>query len=405
MNNKAIIKGCAFFNLDWFIATFLASFILALSCYSSVTILSLIALPAFFLLQKNRVLAWLFILLFYLVLNIEEIPDTVQFFTLAWPAAVGLWLIHALFFSLVWLPFYHGSSNALHAFLRTLMINGVLVLPPFGFLVWMQPITISGFLFPGTRGLGIIMALLVMGIVSALGFAKKRFWLVITLIGLATISLIFNFIYRNPPIHKDWVAINTHLGASPINVIQQTARQAMLIDRVDQALDRGKKLIILPENMTEWLSGTQRQWQLIIRKARHLHAYIFLGRVQDYANGSRDAGFEVLGGSKRVFLPERVPMPLGEWNPFSNLAGHYQLHWLAQGVYQLEHWTIAYLICYEQMVPYPFLRSFLSSDRPNVIISSANQWFALKSGYRKQTMMVQSFARLFGVPLLIATNC
>ena len=96
-------------------------------------------------------------------------------------------------------------------------------------------------------------------------------------------------------------------------------------------------------------------------------------------------------------------MILGEWDPLPGKHAKFNTHLSLVGVFKFNGQTFAYLICFEQMIPYPLLRSLIQ-EKPTLIVSGANQWFASKESYTKQSISMFALARLFGIPVVVATN-
>jgi hypothetical protein len=95
-------------------------------------------------------------------------------------------------------------------------------------------------------------------------------------------------------------------------------------------------------------------------------------------------------------------MPLGLWKPWKQKT--FERHWFNSGKMRVQGMVTAYLICYEEMIPFPVFYSFLFTPKPTIIVSGANQWFAHPSGFTKQSNVLFANARLFGVPVLLAVN-
>lgn len=220
---------------------------------------------------------------------------------------------------------------------------------------------------------------------------------------LLLVSFVSNLTYQQPPAPKNWVAINTHLGAAPNNVFGLVERQEKLIQLTQQALNSGAKVVIYPENVAvDWISGTQNQWHPIASQAKQLDATIILGAQQDLPDSSFNNILLILGKDGTRYYSARQPMPLGLWRPWSRYT--YHSHWNLPGKFVVQNKEVAYLICYEQMIPWPILSSFITAPRPEIVISSANQWFSKPSGYTKQHNVMSAFVRLFAVPSITAIN-
>ncbi len=375
--------------------------VMALSCYRLASVWLLVGLPALFFYQPTKARAFLVIVTFYATLNVEEYADIMHFFSMNPFLTFVLWIIHALLFCAVWMFFFKSRLGAQPAFWRSIIFSVCLALPPLGFFVWIQPIIASGALFPGFGWLGLALTLVLMGLISAFSLQPHSTGLRLWLIIFVTVVLLANIHSTPAPPPNHALAINTQIGKVPANVFLSIQDQQREANKVRNALDHGDHLIILPENMTSWLPGSQRLWQSIAHTAQNKNARVFIGRVHEDKGDTFDSGFEILGSPRDKFLAERIPMPLGEWKPCF-IAGAFHAHIDDFGIYTWGNERIAYLICYEQMIPYPILVSFLK--KPTLIVGGANQWFASKRSYLKQKISMRAFARLFNVPTLVATN-
>ncbi len=80
----------------------------------------------------------------------------------------------------------------------------------------------------------------------------------------------------------------------------------------------------------------------------------------------------ILGAESATFY-QRVPVPIGMWQPFGNDGVPLRLN--APGVVRIDGQRVAVLICYEQILTYPILASML--QHPTVLVGISNTfWFA-----------------------------
>lgn len=362
----------------------------------------MVLFPAFWLLWRKRSQSALFVAAFYLFLNWEEIPDALHFFPLHGRAfALSIWVLHSLFMALPWIILYSPHKTLCKMISRTLLITFVLLLPPLGYFVWLQPITAAGILFPHYGFVGLLLTLVLM-VLLATCLVRRKF----LNIGLIVLLLCFagfaNVRYTKPIPPPHWVAINTHLGDMGTSFTALPLRQVPLIAAANTALSEGAKVIIFPENIAaDWLISSQEQWSNTLAAAKLAGADIVLGAQIDWPH-SFDNVFILFGADGYHIYPARQPMPFGLWKPWSQNT--YRSHWWDSGRMEIQGQTAVYLLCYEQMIPFPVLYSFFHHPQPSVIISGANQWFARMSGYTKQSNVLFANGRLFGVPVLVALN-
>ncbi len=380
----------------------------ASSFYALPAIAIMVLFPMVWLSWQNRKLCFVFVFPFYLFMNWEEIPDALRFFEanhMGLGFAVLIWLVHSLFMTTPWVIGYCKNPSLKQAVIRAFVITLVLFVPPLGYFVWLQPITAAGILFPGWGWFGFAFTISLMLLFVALRFAKikdKKIFacLIVLLLGC---SLVVNLTYTKPKTPTGWVAVNTHLGPAPHDYFSLAYREFALMNLAEEGLSQGYKVLIFPENIAvDWMPGTVTQWQALNSELQAKQATIILGAQLDYPDQSFDNVLVTLGVNGGQVLPARQPMPLGLWKPWSKQ--NYHAHWLGSGKFKIQGIEVAYLICYEQMISWPLLSSFMTSPRPQVVISSANQWFSTYSGYVKQHNVMLANARLFGVPTLTAVN-
>ena len=90
------------------------------------------------------------------------------------------------------------------------------------------------------------------------------------------------------------------------------------------------------------------------------------------------------------------------WNPFRP-QGSFALNLIGPGTVDVGGERAAILICYEQLLTWPMLRSAL--ERPTLLIAISNEaWTAATIVPRVQHTCVRAWARLFGLPVISAIN-
>ena len=96
-----------------------------------------------------------------------------------------------------------------------------------------------------------------------------------------------------------------------------------------------------------------------------------------------------------------MPVPLTMWRPWASDGTH--AYWFENPVVDVAGERAAVLICYEQVIVWPIL--FSMAGRPTVVVAIANDWWAGCStipGIQKNCVL--AWSRLFGTPLVTATN-
>jgi len=90
------------------------------------------------------------------------------------------------------------------------------------------------------------------------------------------------------------------------------------------------------------------------------------------------------------------------WNPLRP-KGSFASDLFGPGVVDVGGQRAAILICYEQLLAWPMLRS--AAEHPTLLIAISNQtWTTTTVVPRVQQACARAWARLFGLPLISAIN-
>lgn len=373
-------------------------------CWSSrFTLCLLIGLPAFWLNYSRRISAFLYIWFYYLSANHEIIHGALRFFHHQHDIyfAVMLWLIHAFCLTLPWLFFYAKNWHPIQVYWRIFYVILVSILPPIGIIGWTHPLIAAGYLFPRLGFLGLFFTLLIMIFVATLRYKNRYHYFLILL--LTVISLISHITYKAPQLASDWIAINTHQEPSPKILLDGYIRHERLINIAHAKILQGYKLIVFPENSGGvWWQATANQWQPVIQLAKQYRATIILGAKKIFSHTCYEQGVIIIDQDGWNFISARQSLPFAIWNPLSlNSPSN---HWRASGIYSIAQRRILLSICYEDTVIWTNLLPEFISKPPQMIISLANLWWNTASGREKQQYSIESWSRLFNLPLLRAVN-
>lgn len=335
------------------------------------------------------------LLAYYLVLA-NGIPDAYRQFFPDHPGwhGIGWWLLQAVVL----------ASPAL-IFRKPWGWTACLVLaaiPPWAMISWGSPLLAAGWWFPG-GGMAGLLAMLILNYLLAAGQPGSP-WQTSLAAGMLLWALILHMhekemSLRLPP---GWVALNTHSGRFSADPVQNVIRQQKLMRRVDQAINRGAKVVLLPESSANiWTEASEYWWGGVIRHAAQQQAVVLIGASQKLPSGQWQ-DVMLLRGNQTGTVHSRVPIPLGLWNPFSQNA--FTADWLSSGEFHLQGQRVAASFCYEDLLLFPLLRSEWHA-RPAILLSMADDWFAAHSDEsRLQTFSIGLQARLYGLPLLRALD-
>jgi len=219
--------------------------------------------------------------------------------------------------------------------------------------------------------------------------------------GLMIVSVITNLqdrTYENP---EHWIAIKTRFAdhaSDPIS--ERNQRSQVVIDLITASFAEGHKVIILPESALGLRTpGLEPQLSLIQARAVRNDAIVMLGVIEE-KNGTFENSLLILGKQTDAYHT-RQPAPFIMWNPWK--ADHFKSHWWDKGVYSVHGKKVAFLICWEEWVPWPMLLS--SFSKPDVIISASNHgWAKDDRMWRKQSLSANAISKLYGLPRIRAVN-
>jgi hypothetical protein len=288
--------------------------------------------------------------------------------------------------------------------LRPFAIAGMFLLtalPPLGIIGWASPLLAAGVLFPGTAWFGVIGTL-------ALFPLFARFPLRTAAIA-ATAALISNGFYKPPPLPAGWQAINTQFGGAgqgDPDFLSEFYSSEEIQRTINQST---AQVLLFPEHIvTQWTEATEAFWRQSLDNLAGRHATLIFG-----AGLPRSRQGHVMGGNsyynaliattdrKQTVYRQRIPVPLAMWRPFS--TDGVPLNLFGRGTIPVQNERAAVLICYEELLVWPFLSSAI--ERPTILITAANDyWAKLTRIPMIQIASATSWARLFRLPMLSAVN-
>ena len=100
-------------------------------------------------------------------------------------------------------------------------------------------------------------------------------------------------------------------------------------------------------------------------------------------------------------IKSAFPIPIAMWKPLGDDG--VPLNLFARGTIRIHNQNAAVLICYEQILVWPFLSSAL--EHPTILLTTSNDYWAKNTRIPAiQQSSAASWARLFHLPVLSATN-
>jgi len=360
----------------------------------SFTILSLSLFLAYLLVDKRQ-LFFGFVWAYYLMasrgflLGVDHYYESFGYAFLAWFTV-------ATFSSFLWVFIWSASFKRRLLLFPLLLI--VMILPPMGFISWVNPLPTIAVVLPSFGFLGIILELIIIYVLALFwkryGHARYYF------MPLLVISLIPTLYYFPPKVKEnlDIKSIQSDIEYFPMT-FDKSKEYKRLKSFFYKVQNSKSQSILLPENALGNYGSVQSMlWQDLDEKKT-----VFAGAT--IYNTRRSKNINALLGIKhdrsKVLYKQRVPV-LGEmWKPFTNKGTEATI--FEKPIIQINGEKAGVFICYEQLLVYPYLQTFFYE--PKMLIGISNLYWAKGTNIsviQKETM--ELWAILFGVPLSFSLN-
>lgn len=352
-------------------------------------------LPFLYVAAKTRTEASGIVLAYYLgalwpVMSSARSFFGTHFTTLLPPALLAGGTIFGAF---TWIAFYNRRFPAISAVAALALLS----VPPLSLVTLAYPLIAAGAWFPGTHWLG--LALPVIALIAA--------WRIRPLVAVIALGLIAGGVHaahRSPPADPSVVCVNTRFGGSTSE--QQTPdvmlAQAKFIQ--DVALSHPGAIVIFPEGTVQfWSRATDELWKSELERMAAQKTTLLLGAAVPIPN--TQANYNMLiarGAGRHLAYVERVPIPLGMWQPGRRDIG-FPLQLSAPATILVNGKRAAVLMCYEQLLAWPALQSL--AQHPVMLIAPSNDYWAARTRIPHiQHEAAQNWADLWGIPLYEARN-
>ena len=360
----------------------------------SFTILSLSLFLAYLLIDR-RDLLFGFVWAYYLMASRGFLFGVDSYYQNLGYALLA-WVIVATLSSSLWILIWSASFRRRILLFPLLLI--VMILPPFGFISWVNPLPTIAVVLPNLGFLGIVLELIL--IYSLALFWKKYRCIRYYFMPLIAISILSSLYYFPPRVKENlsMESIESNIEYFPMTF--DKSREYKTLKTFFYKVENSKsKNILLPENALGNYSSVQSMlWQdLDINKTVFAGATIYNARRSKNIN----ALLEIKYDRTKVLYKQRVPV-LGEmWKPFTNKGTEATI--FEQATVQINGEKVGVFICYEQLLVYPYLQTFFY--QPKTLIGISNLFWSKGTNIKliqKETM--ELWAILFGVPLSFSVN-
>jgi hypothetical protein len=351
---------------------------------------------------KSRKHAHASMFCYYAAATWPLIPGARAFFGLQGTPLIGLFLClaAAALLAMPWgFLFTRGRGRAALSVPMCILLTA---LPPLGIIGWASPLLSAGVLFPGSKwfGLGLIIAFL----------SLFRFKPALSVVCLTFCTFVFHFLYTQPHLPAGWEAVNTNYGGSGQGNTDFTTEYNTHQSMQTTILESRAVVLLFPEHLvTHWNESTEAFWEDTLTSVATQHRTVLIGAGINQPGDSRNPfdqnrylnALLARGEENTAVYQQRIPIPIAMWKPFGDEG--VPLNLSASGTIHVHNQNAAVLICYEQVLVWPFLSSAL--EHPTILLTTANDYWAKNTRIPViQQCSAMSWARLFHIPVLSATN-
>lgn len=302
-------------------------------------------------------------------------------------AAAGFLFIHTILWTAD-----RGWRRPAHLLIAMVLM----AVPPFGIVGWAHPITAAGALFPGWGWVGVVTTIVIL-----VAMATRFVWLSA---GIAVATFVVSaetYVPAQPS--SVWRGIDTAVGGRAVMTpFLDPGKQQELLGQVRSAASEGARVLVLPESAAGiWTPTAARLWRDAAGDAT-----LLVGATRLTSDGYDNVMVAVSGDGDEVAYRQRMPIPVSMWRPwaawFGQAAGA-SASFVGDAVVTVDGKRVAVLICYEQLLIWPVLQSFLHT--PEILVATGNGWWTEGTSIIPiQKATVESWARLFSVPVAAAFN-
>ena len=309
--------------------------------------------------------------------------------------ALLIWLSASLLSTSIWITIW-SSLEKKRLFLFPIMLT-LLIVPPIGFISWVNPIISSAIFFPTFGFMGIAFYLLVLYGVTLLLFKQRdriKFHMIVLLLIIVALNFNETALLKDDNLHP----INSNLTYSSkgIDFEGDYRRQKKLLSIANQS--RYNNLLFHENALGSFNQNSMMIWERLENNKTVLAgAYIYHQGVESYDNilvALNNKGYKIV-------YKQRVPVPISMWKP-----------WVEQGAkaYPFQNPIIKYkddrvgvFICYEQLLTYTYLHTMFYE--PQYIIGISNLWWVEDESIGEiQRRSLELWGKLFKKTIIYSKN-
>ena len=381
--------------------SFLLSFLLGILIgyfswgqHLSLTILSLSLFLAYMVIDK-RCLLFGFVWAYYLMASrgflfgVESYYESLGYAFLAW-------VIVATLSSLLWVLIWNSSFKKRLLLFPLLLF--VMILPPMGFISWVNPLPTIAVVLPNFGFLGIVLELIFIYIIAI--FWKRYSYARYYFMPFITVLLISTLYYFPPKVKENLKIESIQSDIEYFPMTFDKSKEYKTLKTFFYKVQNSKsQSLLLPENALGNYSSVQSMlWQDLDENRT-----VFAGATIYNAKRSNNinALLEIKHNRSKVLYKQRIPVLWEMWKPFTNKGTEATV--FEQATVQINGEKAGVFICYEQLLVYPYLQTFFYE--PKILIGISNLYWAKGTNIKSiQKEMMELWAILFGVPLSFSVN-
>jgi apolipoprotein N-acyltransferase len=351
---------------------------------------------------KSRKHAYASMFSYYAAASWPLIPGAHAFFGVQGTPFIGLFLClaAAALLALPWgLLFTCGRGKAAFSVPLCILLTAV---PPLGIIGWASPLLSAGVLFPSSKWFGLALIIIFLSVF--------RFKPAQSVVSLVLCALMFQFQYTRPDLPAGWEAVNTNYGGvgqgDPDFTTEYNTHQSMQTTIIESHA----AVLLFPEHLiAHWNESTDVFWGNTLAAVAAEHRTVLIGAGINLPATQRNPFAQnhylnvllARGEENTARYQERIPVPIAMWNALGDDGVPMKL--FGRGTIRIRAQKAAVLICYEQVLVWPILSSAL--EHPTILLTTSNDYWAKNTRIPAiQQSSVASWARLFHIPVLSATN-
>ena len=361
-------------------------------------------MPLFWMETRSRCSGFFVALLFYLSVSRGIVPGASIFFRDgSLVRAIVLWILSAVALAIPWGLLWRKTGCSL----VSIVALCASVPPPLGLIGWGNPLTASGFFFPGSGWYGLMLMFTLYTMAAA--YRSFRFFLIIF------VPVLICCLNANTPLPSEVMrGVNTSFGrmaSGSGDFEMQHERERQVFTLLRRMLRNGEyegvKVVILPETLIGRIYPTTlRRWEKALEPIVNAGISFMIGAevATDQGRKYDNVMFFFERGNVHRKTIQRFPVPFSMYRPFSGRGANASIGSLGKdSVLELNGKKIGFLICYEQFLCWPVLTLMLHN--PDVLATPANLWWCKDTSLPTiRCGVIRLWAALFGVSVVDAVN-